>query len=580
MEELAFSLDCSTQEAYQHEVIDLLQVSSEHLNRRRFKNHPLSLRFGFLLASHSRPALEVAREFLPLPSYQTICEYYRDDARAVEAGVSKLEKIGDQIQLIMTNSGLPSGSMVSVAVDATAMNPSKATLPATQSENIFVLYLQPLDRRYGCWPLHVMNHPSGRATEEVTTAIDVTCKALADHGLVVKYICADGDTGHNQSHKTFFSEWYPLFLDGGLQAALSYVLGRDKFPVGDCLHLWKTFCNKLKNHLVVLSPDCLETCCSVDDLESLLKLGAPLSDKSSVGRMRDSYALKLFCLSNCVKCLAADQINEFMFLLPWALQEEVVRSPNLSREDRLMKAVLAFKLLLHYFDLSSLPHAEGVTQRFLAEETIAVTFAEDANWPRILNSALALVAFTLEADEHWSFSRMGTHCLENFFGLVRRSSLGDDRSVTAMRIIVKASMVARVMQELGLQTHHRGRDNVGEVVISGEIPQWTEDLAERLCRSVIALSELDVLDRVQVGVLSKEELRMILQEWEEADQHHSHDPAYRANFEGKSSNSRISARLMASQKAQSPRLSIAVGAEAPPATRERQKRRRRGEFDR
>jgi hypothetical protein len=38
-----------------------------------------------------------------------------------------------------------------------------------------------------------------------------------------------------------------------------------------------------------------------------------------------------------------------MYLLPRTLQEEIVRSANMSREDRLMKAVLSFKLFIHYF---------------------------------------------------------------------------------------------------------------------------------------------------------------------------------------------------------------------------------------
>jgi hypothetical protein len=89
-----------------------------------------------------------------------------------------------------------------------------------------------------------------------------------------------------------------------------------------------------------------------------------------------------------------------------------------------MKAVLILKLLFHYFDLSSRPRADGVTQRFVVGKMTALTFAEDSAWPRVLNCALGLVAFTLEADKRWSFFRMGTHCLENFFGLVHRSSLG------------------------------------------------------------------------------------------------------------------------------------------------------------
>jgi hypothetical protein len=147
--------------------------------------------------------------------------------------------------------------------------------------------------------------------------------------------------------------------------------------------------------------------------------------------MGDSYALQLFSLANCLDCREKNDDLAMLYLLPWALQEEVIRSPTSRRSERLEKAVLSFYLLLHYFDLSFLPRAEGVTQRFNKGRTTAVTFAQDSSWPRILNDSLALVHFIIRAPEDWSFSRFGTDCLENFFGFVRRNARSDDRSITA-----------------------------------------------------------------------------------------------------------------------------------------------------
>jgi hypothetical protein len=134
----------------------------------------------------------------------------------------------------------------------------------------------------------------------------------------------------------------------------------------------------VKNHTVTLSPDSnVLFNLSADSLEALLKLGAPLQDRSSIGKMRDSYALQLFSLKNCLKCLEQGQTNELMYLLPWALQEEVLRHPSLRREQRLEKAVLSFQLLLHYFRLSLLPHDAHVTKRFYTDKTRVLTFTDD-----------------------------------------------------------------------------------------------------------------------------------------------------------------------------------------------------------
>jgi hypothetical protein len=84
--------------------------------------------------------------------------------------------------------------------------------------------------------------------------------------------------------------------------------------------------------------------------------------------------------------------------MPWAIQEEAVRNPALSRDERLMKVILSFKFLLHYFDSLCLPRQDGISQRYTASQTEVVTFASDASWPRILNCTLVLIQFVFTAE--------------------------------------------------------------------------------------------------------------------------------------------------------------------------------------
>jgi hypothetical protein len=74
--------------------------------------------------------------------------------------------------------------------------------------------------------------------------------------------------------------------------------------------------------------------------------------------------------------LKEGRVNELMYLLPWALQEEDLRNPGLSRNEPLEKATLSRELLMHYFNLSRLPHDRKVSQQFYSKMTWAVTFAE------------------------------------------------------------------------------------------------------------------------------------------------------------------------------------------------------------
>jgi hypothetical protein len=207
--------------------------------------------------------------------------------------------------------------------------------------------------------------------------------------------------------------------------------------------------------------------------------------------------------------------------------------------------VLAFKVLLHSFELSQTICGPGVSGRFVSGTTVAVTFAEDSVWPVLLNTAFALIRFVLDAEEHWSFSRVGTHCLENFFGLVRRESLGDDRSVAASRVIAKTSLASSVIHDLNLSITDQGRDNVDGTAIGGCDARFAEVAAERLSRSLIHVSSLEFYPAAGTDVLSVNELRCVLLEWSGED-HHADDPVYQANFLGKSFSAGIAARLIQS----------------------------------
>jgi hypothetical protein len=286
-----------------------------------------------------------------------------------------MAQIDSQIQLFLEMTKLPEQSVVSVAVDAMAMNADRSYLPSKKSDSVFVIFVQTLDRRYRCLPLHVMRHESGQVTPDVQAALSEVCEALLRHQVVVKYKCADGNKGYNEAHRKIFNDWCPLLETGGLGAALRFVSQSAKVPIRDFLHLCKNYCNKAKNHPVVLSPDSFANVVTCDDLQTVLRLGRVLTDKSSTAKMRDSYALNLFSLTNCSKCIEAKNLMAVMYLLPWPLQEEVLRSRRLARQERLEKAILACNLLFHYYRLSHFPHPPGISQRFHSKTMVAVTFA-------------------------------------------------------------------------------------------------------------------------------------------------------------------------------------------------------------
>jgi hypothetical protein len=236
-------------------------------------------------------------------------------------------------------------------------------------------------------------------------------------------------------------------------------------------------------------------------------------------------------------------LHEFMYLIPWTLQEEVMRNQRLESQERLLTALLAFKFLLRHFELSHMVCGSGVSRRFISRVTVAVTLAEDSVWPILLKTALGLIGFVSDASEDSSFSRMGTHWLETFFALVHRESFGDDRYVVGSRIIAKTSLASDVMHDLDLSITHPVCDNAGRTLTGGCCPRFAEGEAQRLFRSLSRMSSLESSPAVEIDLLPLDELRFILSGWSRED-HHANDTAYPVNFVSKPSNARIPAPLM------------------------------------
>jgi hypothetical protein len=540
---LSFTGDKGLAVRFLGELNRLASLSPREMASLNYDDFPTLLQFAFLLSSTCAASLRLARLFMHLPCQKTVYNKYKRTMKDTKSGLSDLQNLDRQIDTFIGMNHLPNEEPVSVAVDAMAMSPDRAYLPGKNADYSFVIYGQPLNRQYRCLPLHVIPAKSGNATKDVQKVVDEVCERLTNRGLVVKYLCSDGDAGYNDYHRKFFEEWYVQYLNGGLEEALAYARTHTKLPVGDFLHLWKLFCNRVKNHDVTLTPDTPGPfSLSGDTLEMILNLGAALRDRSSIGKMRDSYPLQLFSLESCLKCLQEDRPNELMYLLPWALQEEVIRSPTLTRQERLDKAVLSFEILIHYFHLSFLPYCMSVTKRFDKEITTHLTFADDMGWLRVLNSTLCLIEFITSGNENWSFSRLGTHCLENFFGLIRRNARGDDRLSRAIQIITRGTVAVGIMEELHVHSHIRGRDNVGGTVIGQGSLQSSEIDVERIYHSFLAHAGLHDDAPDPSVLLNRDQLIELLTQWCQKDDHHKTDPGRKADFTKSIANHGIVAR--------------------------------------
>jgi hypothetical protein len=152
----------------------------------RHDRHPTALKFGFRLSSISRPDLRLAKNFIPVPFQKAISNHYNDKVVSAQNVLKDITELDDEISLFITMNNFLPRSVVSVALDARAMNRDRSYLPSKDADYTFVIYGQPFDRRYQCMPLHTISSAEGQSDDAVKAAIDQVCQALTDRDLVVK----------------------------------------------------------------------------------------------------------------------------------------------------------------------------------------------------------------------------------------------------------------------------------------------------------------------------------------------------------------------------------------------------------
>jgi hypothetical protein len=107
---------------------------------------PHFILFRLLLTCISRQALDLARNFLPLPSYTIVYTHFGTGLYEVESNLTDISKVDLQIAELITANDLLLESLISLSIDAMAMTSDEHYLPAQDSDHAFVFYAQLLYR--------------------------------------------------------------------------------------------------------------------------------------------------------------------------------------------------------------------------------------------------------------------------------------------------------------------------------------------------------------------------------------------------------------------------------------------------
>lgn len=112
--------------------------------------------------------------------------------------------------------------------------------------------------------------------------------------------------------------------------------------MSDTFHLLKNKMAHLLNHSIMITNVRIKRI-NVSLLQETVKLGSVISDKNSVGLMKDSYIIKLFSWETFIMLLQAQWFDGALYIAPFMSMLHVIKSATLSKSDRFEMLSLAIR---------------------------------------------------------------------------------------------------------------------------------------------------------------------------------------------------------------------------------------------
>lgn len=218
---------------------------------------------------------------------------------------------------------------------------------------------------------------------------------------------------------------------------------------------------------MLIDPNTMK-CINVELFKMAAKLGDVMDDRSSVGAMKDSYAIALFSWETFTKLISQFRFDGALYIIPFLYMLLSTRSKTLCREDRLKMLELSIKIF--YFHLNSVLNSKPndfFTPTY-KESSIGTLFGDYIYIIRCINTAISFAVALINNDD-FAFSRVGTHDVEIFFGLMRIISHFNNTFDNAVYTAVKSILIDNLCDKLNFKITIRSRDNEGGANLTEEI---------------------------------------------------------------------------------------------------------------
>lgn len=273
-----------------------------------------------------------------------------------------------------------------------------------------------------------------------------------------------------------------------LEIYIIYNIYNFLLPNSDILHILKCVRRKLLKADFIFIDYFNNITISVDEFAqyNLMKI---IEDNTSHGGMKDSYPLLLYSFEVFKEACNRRNFAHAFYLLPYVFIAESVRNPILSNNSRLYYLEVAFWVIFYFFNQSCYVKSHGVHSKI--------------GHIRTLNTIITICISIIKYGK-LKLSRLSTHPLECFFGIVRLACYGNHNLINVIRAIAKSVLIKNKLIELNEDIQISGRDNIGgtstdDNIKSGVTPQCTPNqffcLMLRLMKGFKEETDINILNQ-------------------------------------------------------------------------------------
>jgi hypothetical protein len=219
-----------------------------------------------------------------------------------------------------------------------------------QVASLFVIDLQSLTQEAKCSPLFRIESEVGLANEVIQQKIDQVAE-MTRRRIRRVFLASDGDLSYNDRHHEFMAFSEPIYQKWGLETVLEELKWYTGIlPLTDLLNLGKNLRTRFVKYLLTFVHENLSRTTNRNKRSRLLGSGAPLTDLSLVGKMRDVYPLVIMRIEHMITLLQNNATAEALAWLPLSLCFKAVRLETITHGTRRFMLHVSFFMVKNLYD--------------------------------------------------------------------------------------------------------------------------------------------------------------------------------------------------------------------------------------